>query len=156
MKVLLLLLLMCATAWGVEGSTRSFNWEFLESEPFPGAKLILTEMEEEKELLNHKSSTSTCPTVENGVWVGSFEPISHSQSAEYWIQVTTQNCHSYDYTLIKKVPYEIEWECYKQETEYFDCSTIDILKNEKFCSRTWCSRWIGFREDGTVVWKKEE
>jgi len=94
------------------------------------------------------TSTSSCPTVENGKWIHHIDSFYDNSELWYWHPTTWVHVNNYrEYDLWRKVPYEIEWECYSYKP---------VLDFYGFLKDTVCSRWIGFREDGIVVWKKEE
>jgi hypothetical protein len=72
---------------------------------------------------------------------------SHSKSSKSFKVVIPSSP-----TAVVKFPLEIEWECYKKGFKYhgFDESTLSAYIDYG------CIRWIGFREDGVVVWRKED
>lgn len=133
---LLALLAGCATGWAqVIGST-------------------FTVMSE-----SHAASTETCPAVENGEWVQSY--ISPDATQEYsWaiiqstITLWNETCYidkQYSskglYFLWRKIPYEIEWRCVEWDGESYS-GYGKVIGNMS------CSREIGYRKDGIVIWRK--
>lgn len=117
------------------------------------------------------ASTETCPAVENGVWeAGNVVLLSNNALFDY--KSTTWTCATYWHDnywyLWRKVPYKIDWECIRWEEVFVSTR----------CKKQWegygrylpkpkgyshicdpkkkCVRWRGFREDGIVVWRKED